>query len=481
MQAVKRKIDFTNGKVFLKIIWFVLPIVATNLLQMLYNAADMMVVSLSHEQNAVGAIGTTGSFINLIVNLFIGFAVGANVVVAREIGAGDSSRVQSAVHTALIIAVVSGIVGGGIGVGISRPVLTAMGNTGNLLELAVTYTYIYFLGVPFLALTNYLMAIFRAKGDAKTPLIVLACTGLLNVGLNLFFVLVCGLSVEGVALATAIANVASAVILLLKLQSAQDDTAFSWKRLTIDKIALKDIVVNGLPAGIQSALFSLSNMLIQSSIVTVNNNACPPGVDYAPIVNGNAASANLDAFIYTAMNAVYQGAITFTSQNVGANKPHRVKRIMYSCFGITTIIGISLSTLLLIFKQPLLALYGIVMGEKGSLERMAYDAALVRFWWLSAPYFLCGLMEVCTGVLRGLGKSVTSTVISLIGACLLRVVWLWTVFPKSQTLETIFVSYPITWIVTNIAAFIVIQVALRKILRAKRDKEQGGAADEPTI
>lgn len=481
MQAVKRKIDFTNGKVFLKIIWFVLPIVATNLLQMLYNAADMMVVSLSHEQNAVGAIGTTGSFINLIVNLFIGFAVGANVVVAREIGAGDSSRVQSAVHTALIIAVVSGIVGGGIGVGISRPVLTAMGNTGNLLELAVTYTYVYFLGVPFLALTNYLMAIFRAKGDAKTPLIVLACTGLLNVGLNLFFVLVCGLSVEGVALATAIANVASAVILLLKLQSAQDDTAFSWKLLKVDQTALKDIVVNGLPAGIQSALFSLSNMLIQSSIVTVNNNACPPGVEYAPIVNGNAAAANLDAFIYTAMNAVYQGAITFTSQNIGADKPHRVKRIMYSCFAIASIIGISLSALLLIFKQPLLALYGIVMGEKGSLERMAYDAAVIRFWWLSAPYFLCGLMEVCTGVLRGLGKSVTSTVISLIGACLLRVVWLWTVFPKSQTLETIFVSYPITWIVTNIAAFIVIQVALRKILRAKRDKEQGGAADEPTI
>lgn len=481
MQVVKRKIDFTNGKVFLKIIWFVLPIVATNLLQMLYNAADMMVVSLSHEQNAVGAIGTTGSFINLIVNLFIGFAVGANVVVAREIGAGDSSRVQSAVHTALIIAVVSGIVGGGIGVGISRPVLTAMGNTGNLLELAVTYTYVYFLGVPFLALTNYLMAIFRAKGDAKTPLIVLACTGLLNVGLNLFFVLVCGLSVEGVALATAIANVASAVILLLKLQSAQDDTAFSWKLLKVDQTALKDIVVNGLPAGIQSALFSLSNMLIQSSIVTVNNNACPPGVEYAPIVNGNAAAANLDAFIYTAMNAVYQGAITFTSQNIGADKPHRVKRIMYSCFAIASIIGISLSALLLIFKQPLLALYGIVMGKKGSLERMAYDAAVIRFWWLSAPYFLCGLMEVCTGVLRGLGKSVTSTVISLIGACLLRVVWLWTVFPKSQTLETIFVSYPITWIVTNIAAFIVIQVALRKILRAKRDKEQGGAADEPTI
>ena len=327
MQAVKRKIDFTSGRVFLKIIWFVLPIVATNLLQMLYNAADMMVVSLSSEQNAVGAIGTTLSFINLIVNFFIGFAVGANVVVAREIGAKDKVRVQKAVHTSLILAVIAGVLGSGIGLAISRPVLTAMGTTGNLLELAIRYTYVYFLGVPFLALTNYLIAIFRAKGDAKIPLIVLASTGVLNVGLNLFFVLVCGMSVEGVALATAGANAASAVILLFILQKSQDDTAFSWRRLRMDKEALWDIVVNGLPAGIQSALFSLSNILIQSSIVTVNNNTCP-GEIYAPIVNGNSAAANLDAFVYTAMNAVYQGAITFTSQNIGAEKPHRVKRIM---------------------------------------------------------------------------------------------------------------------------------------------------------
>lgn len=465
MQNIKRKIDFTEGKVFLKILWFVLPIVATNLLQMFYNAADMMVVSLSPEQNAVGAIGTTGSFIHLIVNLFIGFAVGANVVVAREIGAGDRERTQNAVHTSLIMSVIFGIVGGGIGLAISRPVLRAMGTTGNLLNLAVTYTYVYFLGVPFLAVTNYLMAIFRAKGDAKTPLIVLSCTGVLNVGMNLFFVLAVGLSVEGVALATAIANLASAVILLIKLQRSGDDTAFSWKRLKIDKAAFWDIVVNGLPAGIQSALFSLSNILIQSSIVTVNNNACPPDSVYAPIVSGSAASANLEGFVYTSMNAVYQGAITFTSQNIGAGKPQRVKRILYSCFGITTIIGVIMAGIVLLFRYPLLALYGIVESEAGSLQQMAMDAAITRLWFICAPYFLCGLMEVCTGVLRGLGKSITSTVISLIGACLLRVVWLWTVFPASQTLETIFISYPITWIATTLTAFVMIQVLLKKMLK----------------
>ena len=281
-------------------------------------------------------------------------------------------------------------------------------------------------------------------------------------------------------MATACANVASAAILLIKLKRQQDDTAFSWKLLKVDKEALKDIVVNGLPAGIQSALFSLSNMLIQSSIVTVNNNVCPPGVEYAPIVNGNAAASNLDAFVYTAMNAVYQGAITFTSQNIGADKPHRVRRIMYSCLAIATIIGVSMSALLLMLERPLLSLYGIVPGEEGSLERLAYEAALIRFRWLSAPYFLCGVMEVGTGVLRGLGKSLTSTIISLIGACLLRVVWLLTIFPQSQTLETIFVSYPITWIVTNIVAFSVINVLLRKLLREKRAREQALEGVEQT-
>lgn len=465
MQNVKRKIDFTNGKVFLKILWFVLPIMATNLLQMFYNAADMMVVSLSSEENAVGAIGTTGSFLALIVNLFIGFAVGANVVVAREIGAGDKQRTQNAVHTALIMAVVSGVAGAGIGLAVSKPILRAMGNTGNLLSLAVTYTYVYFLGVPFLAVTNYLMAIFRAKGDAKTPLIVLSCTGLLNVVMNLFFVMVVGLSVEGVALATAIANLASAVILLIKLQRSGDDTAFSWKRLKVDKEALRDIVVNGLPAGIQSALFSLSNMLIQSSVVTVNNNVCPPGSTYAPIVSGSAAASNLEGFVYTSMNAVYQGAITFTSQNIGAKKPQRVKRILYSCFGITTMIGVFVSGLVLLLRYPLLGLYGISVGAEGSLQQIAMNAALTRFKFICAPYFLCGLMEVCTGVLRGLGKSLPSTGISLVGACLLRVVWLWTVFPSSQTLETIFISYPVTWIATTLTAFIVIQILLKKIIK----------------
>ncbi|MBR2646050.1 MAG: MATE family efflux transporter [Clostridia bacterium] len=476
MQKVKAKIDFTEGKIFFKLLRFILPIVATNLLQMFYNAADMMVVSLSSEANAVGAIGTTGSFIHLILNIFIGFSVGANIVVAREIGSKNKEKTQKAVHTSLFMAGLFGLLGMTIGLCVSRPVLHAMGGEGKLLTLAVKYTDIYFLGVPFLALTNFLIAIFRAKGDAKTPLVVLTSTGVLNVGLNLFFVLVMDMSVEGVALATSIANAASFVVLLLKLRKDQDYTTFSFRRLKMDKAAFFDIFSNGAPAGIQGALFSLSNVLIQSSIVTVNNNVCPPTqYDVAPIVNGSAAAANIEGFVYTAMNAVYQGAITATSQNMGAKKISRIKKIMYCCFVLVTAIGVLTSGVALLFRKPLLGLYGVKDGGAGSIAAIAMQAATLRLEYICIPYFLCGIMDICTGVLRGMGKSVTSMLISLIGACLLRIIWLWTVFPSSQTLQTIFISYSVTWIITALTAFIMIQVLLKRALSREKEEMQTAA------
>ncbi len=466
MEKVKKKIDFTEGRVFLKILLFVLPIVATNLLQTFYNAADMMVVSLSKDgQNAVGAIGTTNSFVHLIVNIFIGFSVGANVVVAREIGAKDRERTQNAVHTSLIMAVIFGVIGMAIGLALAKPVMAIMGNTDRLLILSVRYTCLYFAGIPFLALTNYLMAIFRAKGDAKTPLIVLMLAGLLNVGLNFFFVLVLGMSVEGVAIATALSNVASAIVLLIKLQRDKDDTTFSWKKLKIDRKAFRDIVVNGVPAGVQGALFSLSNMFIQSSVVKMNKLLTPAGVTDTPVVNGNAAATNLEAFIYTSMNAVYQGAITVTSQNVGARKTHRVKRVLYVCLGIVTAIGMSLSGVLYLLREPLLSLYGVKGGESD----LATYAAVTRLQYICLTYFLCGVMDVCSGVLRGLGKSLTSMTVSLIGACLLRLIWIWTVFPARLTLDSIFISYPISWILTTVVAFIFIQISVYKFIKKEKN------------
>ncbi len=466
MEKVKKKVDFTQGKVFYKVLLFILPIVATNLLQTLYNAADMMVVSLSKEgQNAVGAIGTTNSFVHLIVNVFIGLSVGANVVVAREIGAKSRERTQNAVHTSLIMSVIFGVGGMILGLVLASPIMRLMGNEDRLLTLSVRYTCLYFAGIPFLSLTNFLMSIFRAKGDAKTPLVVLMLAGLLNVGLNFFFVLVLDMSVEGVAIATALSNVASAIVLLIKLQRDKDDTSFSWKRLKIDRKAFRDVIKNGVPAGIQGALFALSNMFIQSSIVKMDKLLKPVGIADTPVVNGNAAATNLEGFIFTAMNSVYQGAITFTSQNVGAGKPQRVKRILYSCLGIVTAIGMSLSGIVYLLKDPLLSFYNVVEGVEGSVENLAYATAVTRFKYICLIYFTCGIMDVCSGVLRGLGRSMTAMSISLIGACLLRIVWVWTVFPLYNTLDSIYISYAISWVLTFLVAFIFIQVILRKILR----------------
>ena len=469
MVVGKKQIDFTSGRLLGKILWFVLPIIATNLLQTFYNAADMVIVSLSDEANAVGAVGTTSSFIHLIVNVFIGFSVGANVIVARHIGSKNEESTSQAVHTALIMSVILGLIGMSVGILITKPVLKAMGNRANLLNLAVKYCLIYFLGVPFLSLTNYLIAIFRAKGDAKTPLIVLSLAGVLNVLLNIFFVLVCKTSVEGVAIATAISNFVSAIALLIKLKKDQDYTTFSFKKLTINVKAMKDIILIGFPAGIQGALFSLSNVLIQSSVVSVNNLLSPPESMYQPVVSGYSAATNVDTFVYTAMNGVYQGAITFTSQNVGAEKPQNIKRIMYSCFLIVSIIGIGLGWSIYFFRAPLLSLYGVGKGADEALDALALYAAKTKLLYVCIPYFLCGLMDVTTGVLRGLGKSVTSTIIALIGTCALRIFWVMVIFPLDRTLETILWSYPISWTLTGFTSFIVIQVLLKKILRKRNE------------
>ena len=469
MQKVKTKVDFTEGKIFFKMIWFVLPIIATNLLQAAYNTADMMIVSLSGEENAVGAVGVTSSFIHLIVNLFIGFSVGANVVVARHIGAKNKNGVEKAVHTSILMSLLFGLIGMGLGMAITRPVLTAMGAQGELFELACLYCYIYFTSIPFLSVINYLIGIIRAKGDSKTPLVVLSIGGALNVAFNLFFVLVFDMGVEGVALATSLSNIFSASVLLIKLRRDNDETRWSFKKLKIDISSFKSILFIGLPAGIQGALFSLSNVLIQSSIVTVNNAVVPQGAVYQPIVNGSAATANLENFAYTAMNAVANGAITLVSQNVGAEKPHRIYRIMYGSFGVCMLAWAVMTGLIWAFFPQLLSMYGVVDEGAGSLGRLAYETAQTRFLYICALYFLCGIMETCVSVLRGLGKSLTSMIISLVGGCLFRIVWIWTVFAYFKTLDSIFISYPISWILAISAHFCVIAFAQKKLERMQKE------------
>ena len=435
--------DLLHGPLVGKVFAFVLPLMVTNLLQTFYSAADMIVVAMSDVEGAIGAISTTSAMINLILNVFVGFAVGSSVVVARYIGERNEEKTRLAVHTALMTGLVSGVFCMVVGLFISRPILELLGDEGRILDLATLYTQVYFLGIPFLALTNFLISILRAKGDTKTPLYVLSATGILNVGLNLFFVLVCKMSVDGVAIATSISNFASAVILLIILGRDKGWCKFEFKRLKFDGLTLKDIIYNGLPAGIQGALFSLSNMVIQSSIITVNNSLCPGG---SAIIDGNGAGASLESFAYTATNSVCQASITFTSQHYGAKKYKRIGKVMASCYFVTFVIAECVSLFLVFFRIPLIHCY--------VTDALAVKAAETRLYIMMIPYCTLAFMEVGSGTLRGLNKSMLSTIISLVGSLVLRLVWIAVVFSSHQTLEVIYLSYPLSWTITAICHLI---------------------------
>jgi len=464
----KRDIQMTEGPVLGKIIRFMLPLMVTNLLQVFYNAADMMVVELSGVADAVGAVGVTSSFVTLITNIFIGFSVGANVLVARNIGAKNEEGVSRAVHTAVCMSLVFGLVGGAVGISVSKPVLTWMGTPESLLKLSSTYTYIYFAGIPFISIANYLISIFRAKGDTRTPLLVLMLSGLFNVALNLFFVLVCHLSVEGVSLATVIANAASAAVLILILRRDEGPCRFSFKKLRISKDAFREIIAIGLPAGVQGALFSISNMLIQSSILQVNDRMVAElgvPVDYEPVVKGNAATLSLENFAFTAVNAVHQAAVTFTGQNAGAKRFDRVKRVMGACYLVEGCVALLITALLVVLRNPLLSLYGVRAAAEDPVAMLAYNTAKTRIYVKWAPFILYAALDVSNAVLRGLGKSMTSTTVSLVGTCFFRVAWIYTVFRAFPILESLYISYPISWGLSAVASFICVVVILRRRIR----------------
>lgn len=452
----RKNINMTEGPVFKNIILFALPLIVTNLLQVLYTAADTMVVSFSHEADAVGAIGTTTAMINLIVNIFIGCSVGAKVAAARNLGANDAKKTANTVHTAIAMSIIFGIICCITGIFAANPVLTAMGNSGRLLTLAERYTKIYFLGVPFISVTNFAIAIIHANGDTKTPLYILTFTGLLHVVLNLFFVLVCGFSVGGMAAASGISNAASAIILVARLMRDKGVCRLNPKRLRIEKQSFLSILHIGVPAGIQSALFSLSHMVIQSSIVSVNNAVAPPGSAFAPVVKGSSAATSVESFGYTVVNSTAQAAISFTGQNAGAGKYDRVKKVRRSCY--TAVFGLSVvfAAIMLTFKDPMLSLYGVTKGASESLEEIAYNTAVTRMLCMFIPYFLLGFMEVGSGIMQGLGRSVTSTAVSLTGSVAFRILWIMTAFKAYPNAVTVFLSYPISWLLTSAAQYILL-------------------------
>ncbi len=454
--AKSRDMNMLEGPLLGKVFLFALPLMLTNLLQMLYSAADMIIAGMSGVEGAIGSIGTCGAMINFILNIFSGFAIGTNVVVARNIGRADREATSASVHTSLVMAALFGAICAGVGLLVNRPILKLLGDEGHVLELATLYTCIYFAGAPFLAVSNYMIAILRAKGDTRTPLFILTGTGLLNVCMNLFFVLVLHRSVDGVAYATVIANAANVILLGIVLMRDPGWCRLELKKLRIDRGAMKEIIRDGLPAGVQGMLFSLSNMLIQSTIIGLNNAACPGG---SSIIDGNAAATNLEGFAYVATNSVYQASVTFTSQHHGARMYQRIGAVMRSCYFVTAMVAFAASVILLTFRHPLLGLY-IQNGDE-----MALETAYTRFYVMIAPYFTLAFMEVGSGVLRGLGKSTLSTVISLIGSCVFRLFWIYVIFPLVPQLWMVYLSYPISWALTAATHFTVSMIVRRRYMR----------------
>jgi putative MATE family efflux protein len=338
--------------------------------------------------------------------------------------------------------------------------LILLGDKGHILELADLYTRIYFLGVPFMAMTNFLISVFRAKGDTKTPLVVLTLTGLLNVGLNLFFVLVFRMSVDGVALATAISNLASMVALGWILHNDDGWCRLQIRRIKLEKYALRGIIYNGLPAGIQGVLFSLSNMLIQSNIIAINNRLCPGGSD---IIDGNAAGASIESFAYVSTNSVCQAAVTFTSQHYGAHMVKRIRKVIRDCYFVSFLIAESISLLILLFRVPLARIY--------VSAPMAVEAATTRLFYMLFLYFTLAAMDTGSGIVRGLNRPILSTVITLMGSCVLRIVWIATAVRANQTLPMVYLSYPISWGVTGLCHLCVSIYVTRKMRRLYQPEE----------
>ncbi len=442
------KHDMLNGPLFSGIIQYTIPIILTSLLQLFFNAADLVVVGRYCGSISVAAVSATGSITNLIVNLFIGLSVGTGVCVAHGIGGNRKDEVHKTVHTALPVAIVSGVVLTVIGIVFADDLLKLMKTPDSVRPLSTIYMQIYFGGIVFSMIYNFCASILRAAGDTKSPLIFLIISGVTNVVLNVVFVTVFKMNVAGVALATTISLGISAVLVVRALIKRTDSCKLDLRKLRFYKEPLLKMLRIGLPAGIQSCLFSISNVIIQSSINGFNSEA---------LMSGNGAAGNIEGFVYVTMNAFYQTAINYTGQNAGAHRYDRVRKAFGICLLYVAVIGSSISSLVYLFGRQLLSVY-IVDSE----EAIMYG--LIRFTYICLPYFLCGMMEVFTGTLRGLGSSLTPMLISVLGICGVRIMWIYTVFqmPEYHTPQCLYLSYPITWTVTLVVQFIALSVIYRK-------------------
>ncbi len=445
-----------QGPLLPSIIGYTIPIILTSVLQLLFNAADLVVVGRYCGSVSVAAVGATGSITNLIVNLFIGLSVGAGVSVAHALGSRENETVQRTVHTAVPMAFLSGVVLTIAGILLSEKLLIMMGTPENVLPLSTVYMQIYFGGMTFNMVYNFCASILRAAGDTKSPLTMLTIAGVLNVVLNIFFVTVLHMNVAGVALATVISQAVSAVLVIYTLMRRMDACRLRPKKLRIYKQPLLKMLRIGLPAGIQSSLFAISNVIVQSSVNSFGD----------VVMSGNAAAGNIEGFVYVTQNAFHQTTVNFVGQNCGAKQYKRVNKVVWLCLACVTVAGLVVGSLGYFFAPSLLSIY-----ITDSAEAITYGVTRMAFVCL--PYFLCGLMEVSTGALRGMGASLVPMLISVIGVCGFRIGWIMTVFriPEYHTLESLFFSYPLSWTVTFLVQLCAFIVVYRKQVR--KDGQNG--------
>ena len=439
------EIDMCNGPLFGKILIFTLPLMLSGILQLLFNAADVIVVGRFAGNEALAAVGSTGALTNLLVNLFIGLSVGANVLVARYYGAKAQDEVSQTVHTSVMISLLGGIFLAIIGIVLARPLLLLMETPENVIEHSVLYMRIYFLGMPVMLLFNFGSAILRAIGDTRRPLFYLTIAGIVNVCLNLWFVIGFHMGVAGVALATILAQCVSTALILRCLLQSDGCFRLQLSRLQINWDKFGKIAAIGLPAGIQGSLFSISNVLIQSSVNSFG----------AIAMAGNTAGANVEGFVYTAMNSVHQTAVSFTSQNLGGRRFERINKILVECIFFVTAIGLVMGNGAVLFGEQILGLYS------SDQEVIAYG--LQRMAVICTTYFLCGIMDVMVGSIRGLGYALMPMIVSLMGACVFRVVWICTVFQWNRTLHTLYLSYPVSWTLTALVHVVCFIIARKRL------------------
>ena len=451
----KTKQSFTEGGLFFKILFFALPVMATSVLQILYNSADNIVVGqFSGDPEALAAIGCTGAIVNIITNLLIGTSSGAGVVSAQFLGAGRRDRVSRTVHTAMTVSVIGGIIFMLLGLLVHRPVLYLIVSEESIFEKAALYVFITCFGIPGTAIYNFGAAILRSVGDSKTPLTILMISGLLNVALNFLFVIPLGMSIAGVALATILSQYASAIAVTVVLMRARGEVYhFDIKKMGIDRGILKRMLVIGIPAGLQSSAYSLSNIFIVAGINTFDR----------PYVSANTIAGNLDNILYVCMVAFTQSAMTSAGQNYGAGDEKRIKKTLFYTLTQAIAVGLIISTTVFLLKEPIIKLYVDVSDP-------LYDevvAAAVR--WVSFfifPYIICGIFEVLAGFLRGIGNSAAPMAIVILCCCLTRIVWVSAVFPYlPHEIESLIACYPISWTLSVIAATFVLIYSMRRLRR----------------